>query len=105
MAFRRSVGASVSPATAMVTNSRSVMLAAGDAPGAPAGAARAYVSDGTTVEHTYQAGETRHETHAKGHFKVRDIQNTGTEELHFTTVQFLDSANQPLPVPDSVRMK
>ena len=26
------------------------------------GKARAYVSDGTTVEHTYKAGETRHET-------------------------------------------
>jgi beta-alanine degradation protein BauB len=57
------------------------------------------------VEHTYTPGETRHETHAKGHFKVHDLENTGPNELHFTTVEFLDSANQPLPVPDSVRMK
>jgi hypothetical protein len=69
------------------------------------GQARAHMNDGTIVEHTYQPGETRHETHGKGHFKVHDIQNTGTSELHFTTVEFLDSANTPLPVPDSVRMK
>src|SRR6267142_801371 len=50
-------------------------------------------------------GETRHESHAKGHFKVHDLENTGPNELHFTTVEFLDSANEPLPVPDSVRMK
>jgi len=69
------------------------------------GTARAHLNEGTTVDHTYQPGETRHETHAKGHFKVHDIQNTGPAELHFITVEFLDSANAPLPVPDHVRMK
>jgi len=69
------------------------------------GKARAHLDDGTIVEHTYTPGETRHESHAKGHFKVHDLENTGPNELHFTTVEFLDSANQPLPVPDSVRMK
>jgi len=69
------------------------------------GQAVAHLNDGTIVAHTYQPGETRHESHAKGDFKVHDIQNTGTAELHFTTVEFLDSANTPLPVPDSVRMK
>ena len=69
------------------------------------GKARAHLDDGTIVEHTYTPGETRHESHAKGHFKVHDLENSGPNELHFTTVEFLDSANQPLPVPDSVRMK
>ena len=69
------------------------------------GKARAYLDDGTIVEHTYTPGETRHESHAKSHFKVHDLENTGPNELHFTTVEFLDSANAPLPVPDSVRMK
>ena len=69
------------------------------------GRARAHVSDGTTVEHTYVAGETRHETHAPGHFKVHDLENIGDSELIFTTVEFLDSANKPLPVPDTVRIK
>jgi quercetin dioxygenase-like cupin family protein len=69
------------------------------------GRARAYVSDGTVVEHTYKAGETRHESHAMGHHKVHDLANIGDTELIFTTVEFLDSANKPLPVPDSVRVK
>ena len=70
-----------------------------------AGRARAHLEDGSTVEHTYTAGETRHETHARGHSKVHDLENTGDTELVFTTVEFLDSANKPLPVPDSVRVK
>jgi len=70
-----------------------------------AGRARAHLDDGSTVEHTYTAGETRHETHAGGHSKVHDLENTGDTELIFTTVEFLDSANKPLPVPDSVRVK
>jgi beta-alanine degradation protein BauB len=69
-----------------------------------AGCARAHLDDGATVEHTYTAGETRHETHAAGHFKVHDLENTGDTELIFTTVEFLDGANKPLPVPDSVRV-
>jgi hypothetical protein len=69
------------------------------------GRARAHINDGTTVEHTYTTGETRHETHAKGHFKVHDLENIGSTELIFTTVEFLDSANAPLPVPDHVRVK
>jgi quercetin dioxygenase-like cupin family protein len=69
-----------------------------------AGRARAHLEDGSTVEHTYTAGETRHETHARGHSKVHDLENTGDTEMIFTTVEFLDSANKPLPVPDSVRV-
>jgi beta-alanine degradation protein BauB len=69
-----------------------------------AGRARAHVNDGSTVEHSYVAGETRHETHAPGHFKVHDLENIGDSELIFTTVEFLDSANRPLPVPDTVRV-
>jgi len=69
------------------------------------GKARAYLSDGATVEHTYKAGETRHESHPKGHFKVHDLANIGDTELNFITVEFLDSANQPLPIPDQVRVK
>ena len=69
-----------------------------------AGRARAHLDGGATVEHTYTAGETRHETHGAGHFKVHDLENIGNTELIFTTVEFLDSANKPLPVPDSVRV-
>ena len=69
------------------------------------GRARAHMDDGSTVEHTYAAGETRHETHAGGHFKVHDLENIGDTELIFCTVEFLDSANKPLPIPDKVRAK
>ena len=68
------------------------------------GRARAHMDDGSTVEHTYAAGETRHETHTAGHFKVHDLENIGDSELIFCTVEFLDSANKPLPIPDKARM-
>lgn len=68
-----------------------------------AGRARQHLMDGTTVENAYTPGETRHETYARGAFKVHDLENIGTTELIFTTVEFLDSANAPLPIPDSVR--
>jgi hypothetical protein len=36
---------------------------------------------------------------------VHDLENTGDTELIFATGVFLDSANKPLPVPDSVRVQ
>ncbi len=69
------------------------------------GRGRAHLMDGTTVEHSYAPGETRHETYATGQFKVHDLENIGDKELVYTTVEFLDSANQPLPIPDSVRQQ
>lgn len=69
------------------------------------GSGRQHVHDGTTVEYTYQPGETRHETYAAGEFKVHDLENTGDKELVFMTVEFLNSANKPLPLPEHVRLK
>jgi beta-alanine degradation protein BauB len=66
------------------------------------GRARAH-HDGKIVEYTYEPGETRHESHAAGDYKVHDIENTGEKEIVFVTVEFLDSANEPLPVPDTRR--
>lgn len=68
------------------------------------GRGRQHVHDGTTVEYTYYPGETRHETYKAGEFKVHDLQNIGDNEMVFMTVEFLDSANKPLPIPDQVRM-
>jgi hypothetical protein len=67
------------------------------------GRGRQHVHDGTTVEYTYQPGETRHETYAKNQFKVHDLENLGDREMVFMTVEFKDSANQPLPLPAGVR--
>ena len=68
------------------------------------GRGRQHLQDGSTVEHTYRAGETRHETYRKGEFKVHDLENIGDSEMIFTTVEFLDSANAPLPVPQANRL-
>ena len=68
------------------------------------GRGRQHVHDGTTVEYTYQPGETRHETYGTGQFKVHDLENLGDSEMIFTTTEFLDSANKPLSIPDNVRL-
>ena len=67
------------------------------------GRGRQHVHDGTTVEYTYARGETRHETYGAGQFKVHDLENLGDEEMVFMTIEFLQSANKPLPLPREVR--
>ncbi len=67
------------------------------------GRGRQHVHDGTTVEYTYRPGETRHESYGHGQFKVHDLENVGDKDMIFMTVEFLDSANKPLPIPESVR--
>jgi quercetin dioxygenase-like cupin family protein len=64
---------------------------------------RQHLMDGTTVEYTYAAGETRHETYGPGEFKVHDLENIGDTEMIFMTVEFLNSANKPMSVPEAVR--
>jgi hypothetical protein len=67
------------------------------------GRARQYVHDGSIIECSYTAGETRHEAYGPGEFKVHDLANIGDQELVFITVEFKDSANKPLPLPAHVR--
>jgi quercetin dioxygenase-like cupin family protein len=67
------------------------------------GRGRQHVHDGTTVEYSYVPGETRHETYGLGEFKVHDLENLGDKEMVFMTIEFLNSANKPLPIPDKVR--
>ena len=66
---------------------------------------RQHLMDGTTVEYSYYAGETRHETYRAGEFKVHDLENIGDSDMIFNTVEFIDSANKPMAIPDSVRLK
>ena len=63
-----------------------------------AGRSRQHTFDGTTREVSYQAGETRYFHFAAGQFLLHDIENIGDGELIFTTVEHLDSANEPLDV-------
>ena len=67
------------------------------------GRGRQHLMDGSTVEYSYQPGETRHETYGAGEYKVHDLENIGDKDLVFMTVEFLNSANKPLPLPQSVR--
>ena len=69
------------------------------------GRGRQHLMDGTTVEYTYQPGETRHETYGPGEYKVHDLENIGDSDMVFMTVEFLDSPNKPLAIPDAVRMQ
>jgi hypothetical protein len=64
---------------------------------------RQHLMDGSTVEYSYAAGETRHESYGPGEFKVHDLENIGEAEMVFMTVEFLDSANRPLAIPETVR--
>ena len=67
------------------------------------GHGRQNLMDGTTVELTYQPGETRHEIYGPGEYKVHDLANIGDKEMVFMTVEFLNSANKPMTLPESVR--
>jgi hypothetical protein len=69
------------------------------------GCVRQHVHDGTTVEYTYAPGETRHETYGSGEFKVHDLENLGDKEMVFMTIEFLQSANKPMALPEGVRQQ
>jgi hypothetical protein len=68
------------------------------------GRARSNHEDGSTYETEYYAGETQHARYAPGEYKIHDLENIGDTELLFSTVEFKDSANAPLSVPESVRL-
>jgi hypothetical protein len=70
-----------------------------------AGRARNWFEDGSTVDGAYFKGETRHLDFGPGEYMIHAVENTGDTELLFTTVEFLDSPNKPLPVPDAMRLK
>jgi hypothetical protein len=69
------------------------------------GCSRGYVEDGSIAESVHFPGDTRHLRYGPGEYMVHSIENIGDTELLFTTVEFLHSANPPLPVPDGVRLK
>lgn len=68
------------------------------------GRARSHYSDGRVVVKEYYAGETKHMSFGKGEFMLHDIENVGDTLLLYTTVEFLDSANPPLPIPSGARL-
>ncbi len=68
-----------------------------------AGRARSRYADGRVAEVEYAVGDTQHHAYGPESSMTHDLENIGDTELTFTTVEFLDSANTPLRVPDSVR--
>jgi hypothetical protein len=66
--------------------------------GVTSGKARSHYFGGDVVEVEYQAGETKHLKFGRGEFMMHDLQNIGDTDLIFTTVEFMDSANPPLPL-------
>lgn len=68
-----------------------------------AGRSRQRTADGSTREVTYAPGDTRHFSFRSGEHLLHDLENIGTTELIFSTVEFLDSDNDPLPVEGAGR--
>ncbi|MDB5365944.1 MAG: hypothetical protein JWM77_1871 [Rhodospirillales bacterium] len=67
------------------------------------GRAVSHINGGLPTVAEYRAGDTKHLTYGPGEFMIHDLANIGDTELIFTTVEFVQSANKPLPVPDTVR--
>ena len=47
---------------------------------------------------TYEIGQTVHRNYGAGEFTMHDLESIGETPLGFTTVEFLDSPNPPLPL-------
>ena len=60
------------------------------------GKARNYLPDGTTEDGEYEPGDTRHFSFAEGESMTHSIENIGSTDLIFTTVEFKSSPNAPL---------
>jgi hypothetical protein len=68
------------------------------------GTARGYYTDGRIVDVVHFPGDTKHLSFGPGEFTIHSIENVSDTDLVFTTVEFLDSPNEPLPVDDAVRL-
>lgn len=69
------------------------------------GKALGYYEDGSITETVHFPGDTRHLNYGRGEYLLHAVENVGKSDLLFTTVEFKQSANAPLPIPDEVRMK
>jgi quercetin dioxygenase-like cupin family protein len=67
-----------------------------------AGRARSHINGGPPREASYFAGQTSHMRFGPGEFMLHDLHNIGDTPLVFVTVEHLESANPPLPLPPSV---
>lgn len=63
-----------------------------------AGKSRSHYATGEVKDSDYKAGDVMHFEFAEGEFMLHDLANIGDTELIFTTVEFKNSPNSPLPV-------
>jgi beta-alanine degradation protein BauB len=70
-----------------------------------AGRSRSYYEDGRMVEIDNEVGDTAHLSFGPGEHMVHNLENVGDTVLGFVTVEFLPSANEPLPIPDEARLE
>lgn len=66
------------------------------------GSAISHINGGPPQRADYVAGQTRHLTFARGEYMLHDLHNVGDSDLLFLTVEHLQSANDPLPLPVGV---
>lgn len=68
------------------------------------GSAQGYYEDGSIRTATHFPGDTRHFVFGKNEYMLHSVENVGDTDLLFTTVEFKQSANEPLPVPEGIRL-
>jgi len=69
------------------------------------GRARGWYDAARIQDVVHTPGETKHFEFAKGESFTHAVKNIGDTDLLFTTVEFKDSPNKPLSIPDGVRLK
>jgi len=69
------------------------------------GRARGYFEDGRILDVSHLPGDTKHLSYGEGEYMLHSVENIGDTELLFTTVEFKQSANAPLPLPDGIRLE
>lgn len=62
------------------------------------GKSRSNYATGETRDAEYKAGDIKHFQFNEGEYMLHDLINIGDTELIFTTVEFKNSPNAPLPV-------
>lgn len=63
-----------------------------------AGKSRSHYATGEVKDSEYKIGDVMHFKFAEGEFMLHDLNNIGDTDLVFTTVEFKNSPNSPLPV-------
>jgi hypothetical protein len=66
------------------------------------GTAKSHINGGPAKLASYTAGQTQHLTFGAGESMIHDLENVGSTDLIFVTVEYLQSANKPLSLPAGV---